>query len=1122
MGINASGAEPDSTAMLDVSSTSKGLLMPRMTKAQRMAIVSPANGLMVIQTDGSTGVYIYDTAGVGSWDHILDSTAVHALILSLGDNLGDHVATQNIELGNNYMSNDGDNEGIQIQTDGKVLVNGIYHRDYPTLQYLQFAGNNATGMYADDFITLDASKFLHLDTDATTRLAVTDSGVGVGITGPRVPLHLYGSAGNTEMHIEETNGTATPRSLLELTNNGVPRMHFTNTNNNTTWRIRGSDVFGFSYVGSGNPEMALDTFGRVGIGVIPSAHQLEVNGNVQADSLYIYDGTNAPATGDVLTAFGTDGRTYWTAATNLGLGLPEVLLVDSNADGHQIVNVGKLSIGGTNNQGLQTINGDTLTDLTLRTTDNSNSQGIAFQNSGNAYTWNIYREDAGSNDAHLVFAGGDANTDIAALDERMRITSTGAVGIGTNAPSAEFELVGDAQIGIIRSTTSWAALDLYSTNEDAAFRFSDGSGNLNGGLRWDPSVAANQLFIYNSVGVGFYQDTAGYVSVNTTPSHDHTFYVYRGATALGDYGAGKSTIYGYRGGSATATNGGINYGFSGIDAAIKGWSESGQNYTAGVAGYSGLDNANSAAVIGGRDDATIWGALGYNDGTNLWGSYTTNNAYVGSSLGINESSPGSRLHISATDNTADITLEDTYPFLFLNTTSSNNGGILFQDNGTYDFIAFYNAGLTEFYLDHYSTAGTDFTIASSGYVGLNQPDPTVVLHVDGGSDAALAGSNGYILINDEGSTNMVLDDNEIIARNNGAETTLHLQNEGGGVSIHNAQGSNTQVIIEDDGDVGIGESAPQTSLDVHDMAVVGNISVGSESTDQAASNKASDGFIATPWLYTTAIEAENERGANSVSIILSNDGNYGGNDEIHFITNGNDRMVIESNGEVGIGVGVNTNAMLTIADDGGDLNSGLQLSTSAGDDWYMYQNGADELVFRDDGSDRVKVNANGHFTPASDNLYDLGISTFRWDDVFATNAFIQTSDIRFKKNVHNLSYGLKEVMTLRPVHYEWKDDPDEEHKIGFVAQEVIDIIPEVVNVGDDSLQTLGMRYGDMIPVLVSAIQEQQAQIEALSETNEEMQQRMDELNRLLEEYMKSNGTDPEELKASTKNTAEGQ
>lgn len=57
IGINATGSTPNSSAILDISDVTKGLLIPRMTKAQRDAIPSPAFGLSVFQTTNDTGFY---------------------------------------------------------------------------------------------------------------------------------------------------------------------------------------------------------------------------------------------------------------------------------------------------------------------------------------------------------------------------------------------------------------------------------------------------------------------------------------------------------------------------------------------------------------------------------------------------------------------------------------------------------------------------------------------------------------------------------------------------------------------------------------------------------------------------------------------------------------------------------------------------------------------------------------------------------------------------------------------------------------------------------------------------------------------------------------------------------
>jgi hypothetical protein len=66
MAVNGSGASAHASAMLDVSSTTQGVLVPRMTASQRTSITSPATGLLVYQTDGTTGFYFYNGSGWSS------------------------------------------------------------------------------------------------------------------------------------------------------------------------------------------------------------------------------------------------------------------------------------------------------------------------------------------------------------------------------------------------------------------------------------------------------------------------------------------------------------------------------------------------------------------------------------------------------------------------------------------------------------------------------------------------------------------------------------------------------------------------------------------------------------------------------------------------------------------------------------------------------------------------------------------------------------------------------------------------------------------------------------------------------------------------------------------------
>jgi hypothetical protein len=105
--INGDGTDPDASAILDVKSTDKGLLLPRMTLAQRNAIAAPATGLIIYQTDNVTGYYFYD----GGWKPV-------------ADHLGNHIATENIQLNNHRITNGDSSVGMSMNNRGAITIRG--------------------------------------------------------------------------------------------------------------------------------------------------------------------------------------------------------------------------------------------------------------------------------------------------------------------------------------------------------------------------------------------------------------------------------------------------------------------------------------------------------------------------------------------------------------------------------------------------------------------------------------------------------------------------------------------------------------------------------------------------------------------------------------------------------------------------------------------------------------------------------------------------------------------------------------------------------------------------------------------------------------------------------------
>ena len=96
---------------------------------------------------------------------------------------------------------------------------------------------------------------------------------------------------------------------------------------------------------------------------------------------------------------------------------------------------------------------------------------------------------------------------------------------------------------------------------------------------------------------------------------------------------------------------------------------------------------------------------------------------------------------------------------------------------------------------------------------------------------------------------------------------------------------------------------------------------------------------------------------------------------------------------------------------------------------------------------------------------------------------ITPSDIRFKKNILPLENSLQKIMALDGFTYNWRADEftdkgfDNSQQIGFIAQEVETVLPQLVHTGIDGYK--GVDYTKLIPVMVEAIKEQQKQIDEL-------------------------------------------
>lgn len=72
-----------------------------------------------------------------------------------------------------------------------------------------------------------------------------------------------------------------------------------------------------------------------------------------------------------------------------------------------------------------------------------------------------------------------------------------------------------------------------------------------------------------------------------------------------------------------------------------------------------------------------------------------------------------------------------------------------------------------------------------------------------------------------------------------------------------------------------------------------------------------------------------------------------------------------------------------------------------------------------------KLGVQGDIGPTIDDAYDLGKSNYRFDDIYATNATIQTSDIRMKKDIKKCEYGIDFLKEIEAISYRWIEKEEE-------------------------------------------------------------------------------------------------
>jgi len=181
---------------------------------------------------------------------------------------------------------------------------------------------------------------------------------------------------------------------------------------------------------------------------------------------------------------------------------------------------------------------------------------------------------------------------------------------------------------------------------------------------------------------------------------------------------------------------------------------------------------------------------------------------TGGNVGLGTDSPSTHLHIKG---------EDPDLFLDINGTSPNSlTELRFGSDGVATSSIYWSKASSKIVVNN---EGTNSLVIDEEKVGLGTNNPATTLDIATGNDVTSSDASGYLVIGTQGALNIGIDDNEIQARNNNAVSPLHLQHQGGDLVVH--ANNNSRFIVRNSGDTGIGTNSPGAKLDVR-----GNIKMG--------------------------------------------------------------------------------------------------------------------------------------------------------------------------------------------------------------------------------------------------------------------------------------------------------
>lgn len=980
--------------------------------------------------------------------------------------------------------------------DGSLAGNRAVSQGTNTLAF------NSTATTGTSHFTVDGS---------TLNVDAANNRVGFGTTAPNSTLSVNGKGqfgdntmtitdGNDDIYLEK-NSSFTQIHMVntDLTN---PDMNAFISMNRTGFYSHGGSLGSSTpglnvWTSSAHPirfstnsteRMTITSAGNVGVGTMSPSEKLDVSGNVRFSGALMPNNT-AGTSGQVLTSAGAGAVPTWTTLTTptTYTGSTSVTLngtsferaaltgdVNAAANGNattianDAVTYAKMQNVSTNNRllGRATTGAGDMEEITLGT-------GLSFSGTTlNAATGNtIYTANGTLSSNRIVTQG--ANT--------LAFTSTASHGFSVDGTTFSVDAAND-RIGI-GTTGPLSPLEVYNGTTNASIiRISSagGSGNASG-LHFSPwggrPSAGAKIEGVDDGGGGAYMKFST-INDGTSAAAERLRINSNGNVGIGTTNPTEKTHI--NGGNLLIVD---NLGNGGW---IKAYDDHHSIYM-----REGANNVINYYEFGGTlasGSGHVFKTGGAKSSQSTRLQIADNGVFMSGNLGLGTTAPEEKIHINVSGSTA----------LKVGAVGNANGALFLGGGGTsgvVNWIDFYNAtgtkrgniffDQTNGFVINNTGSNTNIGGASGGKLGVNTVSPTSTLDVDGGilarGNNSVSNQGAHLQWNRSG---------------NDGETWLLNQKGTGGSTTGIRFGSVTTANVHsewarfiDNGNFGIGTISPSQKLHVQGNVVISGASYINETyiNDAPLYLRGSGDFnhglvmnttVDGPWLFGNGGGTIGSKtGVNNI-ISWKSTGRVGinGVTDPTQVLDVNGGLVVRSNGTVS-----NQGAYLLWNRSGGD-----------GETWILNQKGGggaySGIRFGSVTTSNVvtefgRFEENGYFAFGSFHpAHPLHMSSGA--HVTSAGTWTNASDLRLKTNVSNSKYGLKDVLKLRSVDYEMKANG--EKQVGFIAQEVKKVIPEVVSGDENSETMMGISYGNLVPVLVNAIKEQQAQIEEMKKEIEEL------------------------------------